>query len=231
MTGLISRGKLTAYQRWELAAFDEAEAEMAGGVEPPSPPSPEPAVSDGRSPHSDESPVVLPTAADVERIHNEAHAQGYAAGFAEGAGEARAIGDRMNALMASLQEAVGALDQQIAERLLATSVEIAAQMVRQSLRVKPELLLPVIREALGALHPISGHPALFAHPADAALIRSQLGEQLAHNNWRVIEDSSLTAGGCRVEMGASEVDATVETRWRRIIESIGISRDWLSDKP
>ena len=29
----------------------------------------------------------------------------------------------------------------------------------------------------------------------------------------------------------SEVDATLETRWRRVIESIGINQDWLDDKP
>ena len=80
-------------------------------------------------------------------------------------------------------------------------------------------------------HGNTGHPVLFAHPQDAALIRSHLGDQLAHNNWRIIEDQTLTPGGCRVELGSSEVDATLETRWRRVIESIGINQDWLSDKP
>ena len=48
---------------------------------------------------------------------------------------------------------------------------------------------------------------------------------------RIIEDNALTPGGCRVELGSSEVDATLETRWRRVIESIGINQEWLSDKP
>ena len=104
-------------------------------------------------------------------------------------------------------------------------------MVHQSWRIKPELILPVVREAVATLHPTSGHPALFARPDDAALIRTHLGDQLAHNNWRIIEDASLSAGGCRVELGSSEVDATRETRWRRVIESIGINQEWLSDKP
>jgi len=56
---------------------------------------------------------------------------------------------------------------------------------------------------------------LFVHPDDAVLIRAELSDQLANNNWRLVEDANLTAGGCRVELGASEVDATLETRWRR----------------
>jgi flagellar assembly protein FliH len=226
MTGFGPKENLTAYQRWEVAAFDEAEAaaQLAKTAAAKGNASPPPAGENG-------PPLVLPTAAAIERMHIEAHEQGYAAGHAEGLNIAKASAARIDAVMSQLQQALAGLDQQIADQLLATAVEIASQVLRQSLRVKPELILAVVREAVATLHPNSGHPALFVHPDDAALIRSHLGEQLSHNNWRIIEDKTLTAGGCRVELGASEVDATLETRWRRVIEAIGISQDWLSDKP
>ena len=223
MTSFIPKEKLTAYQRWEIAAFDEAEQAAAKDKSAPA------AEEGGEQP--EQTPVVLPTAADIERMHIEAHQQGYAAGYEEGIAEARQCAERMNALMARLQEALQEIDQHVADQLLATSVEIANQVVRQSLRIKPELLLPVVREAVAGLYQHLGHPALFAHPDDAALIRTHLADQLAHNNWRIVEDASMTVGGCRVELGASELDATLETRWRRVIESIGISQEWLSDKP
>lgn len=224
MTGFIPKEKLTAYQRWELAAFDEAEraAEKEAAAEATAEDAPE---------QSDEPPVILPTAADVERIHNEAHTQGYAAGYAEGAADGKALVAQLASVMSGLRQAVHELDQHIADQLLATAIEIAGQVLRQSLQIKPELLLPVVREAVAALHLNSGHPALLVHPEDAALVRTQMGDHLAHNNWRIIEDPSITRGGCRVELGASEVDATLETRWKRVIEAIGVSQDWLSDKP
>jgi flagellar assembly protein FliH len=163
-------------------------------------------------------------------MHAEASAEGYAAGHAEGLAAARHSAARMDALLTSLQQAVREADQFVADRLLATAVEIANQVLRQSLRLNPELLLPVVREAVSTLNAHLGHPALFVHPDDAALIRAELGDQLANNNWRLIEDATLTAGGCRVELGASEVDATLETRWRRVIEAMGISQDWLADR-
>ena len=230
--------KLTAYQRWEVAAFDEAEQAAARAAEAAA------AAAQNLADHPIEGidaapPVVLPTADDIERMHIEAHEQGYAAGHAEGlaAGHAKGLAAahasaaKIDALMTSLQQSLDSVDQQVANRLLATAVEIASQMLRQSLRVKPELLLPVVREAVATLYPHGGHPALFAHPDDAALIRTHLGEQLAHSNWRIIDDASLSAGGCRVEVGASEVDATLETRWRRVIDAIGISPEWLSETP
>ncbi len=78
--------------------------------------------------------------------------------------------------------------------MLAVAVEIASQVLRQSLRVKPELLLPVVREAVAALPMHHGHPALFMTPADAALVHTHLGEQLAHNGWRILEDSTIEPG-------------------------------------
>ena len=221
MTGFVPKEKLTAYQRWEVAAFDEAEQAVTRAEE-----------ATPSAPGNQEGlpPVILPTAAEIEQMHAEAHQQGYAAGYEEGITRANEIATHIESLMSSLQRALAELDQHIAEQLLATSVEIAKQVVRQSLAIKPELLLPVVREAVATLHPHLGHPLLFAHPDDAALIRTHLGDQLAHNNWRIVEDATLTRGGCRVELGASEVDATLETRWRRVLESIGISQEWLNDK-
>ena len=230
MTGFIPKEKLTAYQRWEVAAFDEAEqaartAKAVAAAKPAVEPIPE------VEPEPEQPPVVLPTAADIERMYSEAQEQGYAAGYEEGIANARAEAEQINALLTGVQHSIGELDQQVAEQLLATAVEIANQVLRQSLQIKPELLIPVVREAITTLHQHSGHPMLLAHPQDAALIRSHLGDQLAHNNWRIVEDNALTPGGCRVELGSSEVDATLETRWRRVIESIGINQEWLSDKP
>lgn len=226
MTGFLPKEKLTAYQRWEVAAFDEAEqaaARAAKGAEsepaPPSPPEDENVAA-----------LALPTAADIERIHLEAHQQGFEAGFAEGQAATQAIAEQLSTLLAHLPAALKGVDQQIAEQLLATATEIANQVVRQTLQLKPEMILPVVREAVGSLNVLNGHPALFLHPDDAQLVRQRIGDQLTHNNWRIIEDAGLTRGGCRVEMSASEVDATVETRWRRVIEAMGINAEWLAER-
>ena len=227
MTGFIPKENLTAYERWELAAFDEAEQAAARAAKEKQ----TRAEAAAKAPPPEEPQVALPTAAEIEQMHIQAHQQGYAEVYAEGMAAAQAKAEKIDSLMTQLQQGLSALDQQIADQLLATAVEIANQMLRQSLKIKPELLIPVVREAIATLNAHSGHPVLFAHPDDAELIRDQLGDQLSHNSWRIIEDATLTPGGCRVELGSSEVDATVETRWRRVLESIGISQDWLKDKP
>lgn len=253
MSGLLPKEKLTAYQRWELAAFDEAEQAAARAAEVAAQRLAEAstATAGTQSPPdaAEPPPLTLPTAAEIERMHIEAHDEGYAAGFAEGKAEGKSEGHKegyaagekegkaaaqakarqIDTLLRNLQQSLKSLDQEIADQLLATAIEIANRMLLQSLRIKPELLLPVVREAVSTLSAHSGHPALFAHPDDAELIRSHLGEQLAHNNWRIIDDPTLTPGGCRAELGASEVDATFETRWRRVLEAIGVNTQWLEN--
>jgi flagellar assembly protein FliH len=222
MSGFVPKEKLTAYQRWELAAFDEAEQAARPGS------------ASAQAATGSEAAIALPTAEQIERIHSNAHEAGYEAGHAAGyeAGQAvaRAEAEHIAALGDNLHQHLKALDQEVAESLLDVALETARQVLRQSLRLKPELLLPVVKEAVAALSLHHGHPALFLHPDDAALVRRHLGEQLGHNGWRILEDADLACGGCRIESGASEVDATLETRWRRVLEAIGTSSDWLDEK-
>ncbi len=240
-SGFIPKEKLSAYERWELADFspqaDKVE-EIVG---------------------QEEETLKLPTAEDIERIHNEAHAAGYAAGqdlghaagyeagfegaLAEGreagysagylAGRTDAINEaqRLAALGNNLRQRLQALDQEIAEELLTVAVEIASQVLRQSLRIRPELILPVVRQAMSELPLHGAHPAIYLNPVDAALVRTHLGEHAAQHGWRIIEDDEIAAGGCRIVSGASEVDATLATRWRRVLDAIGTQGEWLEPKP
>ncbi|WP_153115202.1 flagellar assembly protein FliH [Rhodocyclus tenuis] len=186
----------------------------------------------------------MPTAEEIERIHSEAQESGYAAGhaagyetglangrdegYAEGVARGREESTRLEALMQELAQALSQSDQQLADQLLTLAVELASQVLRHSLRIQPELILPVVREAIATLPAHHGHPLLFLNPDDAALVRSHLGEQLSHNAWRIVEDAAITAGGCRIEIGASEVDATLQSRFRRVIDTIGARSDWLA---
>lgn len=210
MTELIAKDKLTAYQRWELGSFDgnagaKPKAEASAAEAPP--------------------PVKLPTADEVEGIYRDAHRQGYAAGYEEGTARARMEAMRLHSLVEALDSAVKEFDQRVGEELVALVVEIARQVVRQGIAVKPESILETVREALVQLP--HQHAAVFLSPADAALVRTHLGEQLSHAGHRIFEDMAMEQGGCRIEAAGSQVDASMETRWRRVVEKLGVGTEWV----
>ena len=211
MSDTIAKEQLTAYQRWELPTFDMAEEKVEEKI--------------------DAIPAVtLPTAAEVEHIHQQAFEEGYAEGAQKARDEekkARDEAQRLAALIGALDKELQQVDLQVAQSLLDLSLETAKQMLHQALKVKPELLLSVINNAISELPHFSQHALLILHPVDAELVRNKMGEQFEHTGWKILEDAKMEQGGCRVETAHSQIDASLATRWKRVVASIGQDKSWL----
>ena len=209
MTATTDVGRLTAWERWELAEFDGAPRKPSAQQAPNA---------------ADEPVVVLPTAEDVDRIYQEARQEGHKAGYAEGQARARSEAERLGRAAAKLEAAFSELEGGVADELLALALELARQVVRGEIGAHPQVLLDVVREALEQLP--HQHAAIYLHPEDASLVRSYLGDQLIHAGHRILEDGKLVRGDCVLEAGGSHLDASVATRWRRVLEGLGLSDAW-----
>jgi flagellar assembly protein FliH len=202
---LLPKEKQSAYQRWELAPLA-----AQGGRAPGAPAAAAPRAQ-------------LPTAADVERIHQAAHAEG----LAEGRERAAAIAGEMTALLASVTREIRTWEEKIADDIVSLALEIANQVVRESLAVRREAIVAVVRDAMQQMPLFKASARLLLHPADAAIVREGLGEQIKQHGWQLAEDESIERGGCRIETEAAHVDATNATRWERAVAALGRDRTWL----
>ena len=225
-----------AYRRWEPPTFgsepkkdgETADRDaMPGGGSPAT----QPAAPDEGTPASPpaqrdaEPPIQLPTAADIEAMFEDARHDGHQAGYREGAEQAREEATRIAALADGLDEALVRLDGDVAEELLALAIEVARRMVRKTLAAHPEAIIETVRAALSQLP--QAHARIHLHPDDMALVRAYLDALLEHGRHALVEDDAVSRGGCRVLTAGGEIDATLETRWRRILE--GLDRkdtDW-----
>lgn len=212
-----------ACQPWQLTRFDAPELDEA--VEEPVPePEPAPiAEQDETVPAAIEiAPgVQLPTAEDIERIEQEAWKEGYAAGYEEGSARGRIEAAQLYQLVQALDGALSKFDQEVAEEIQSLALEVARQVVRDTLARTPECILAIVREALQSL---PQHAATIrVHPADAQLLRRYLAEQHQGIGHRIAEDDTIAEGGCLIEAGGTQIDAQVHTRWRRVVESLSKS--------
>jgi flagellar assembly protein FliH len=226
MSRVIPKEQLTAYQRWELGSFDTPlpEPSVVETAAESLPPEPEPVLS-----------VALPTAEDLERIQQEAWREGHDLGFAEGrkagyedgykTGEVHA--ERLRQLAEALQVESLRQDEAIASEVLELALDVARQMLRATIQAKPRGILGVIREALQSLPTLSGHHKVVVHPDDAPIVREWLAKEHGHLPWKVLEDEQLSPGGFRFESAHSELDASLETRWREIIACLGSDTSWM----
>lgn len=237
---VIPKKTLTTWEKWEIGDLESPEnrhpPEAPQPAPPPSQATPEtlaaaatPEAPEAAEPQA-EAPA-LPTAEQIEQIYQQAREEGmlegYQAGKAQAALEIEAEIERLQTLLSAFEQALHKMDETVAQDLLTLSIELARKMVGRALQVKPECLLTIVEEALQQLPAQSRSLHITLHPDDAALVREHLTRHLTHAKWRIVEDAHVAPGGCRMESAGCEVDATLPTRWQRVLAPLGTTPDWL----
>lgn len=158
---------------------------------------------------------------------------GYEAGRTQGLAEATeevrrnaeqariADRQRLDAVLTRMQSRFDELTSQGADALLDLAIEIASQVLRHEVRTRRDAILPVVHEALALVTEAHGHPTVRLSPADFSFVRDALAEDGQFRGCRFLEDPTIEPGGCLVDTSQLEIDATIATRWRRTLETLG----------
>ena len=205
----------TAYQRWEMNSFGD-ERPSAVAKRPPAP----------EIPSAD---IVAGIREEARLIgYDEGHAGGYADGLALGRAEASRELQDLQAMALTFSGALSQADEAIAADVLELALQLARGMLRTALDVKPELIIPIVREAIGYL-PVLQQPALLMlNPQDALIIRGAMGEELEKGGWRLVEDDQIVRGGCKIDTASNQIDAQAPARWQRLTAALGNNNvEWL----
>lgn len=233
---LISRS--AAWRRWQMLSFDEPPpVEVEPEPEPDPGPDPEVVMAQLRAQASAEGHAAGHAQGHAEGLaagHAEGHEAGLAAGreagYAEGLAQAREQGAeearRLHALVQACAESVSSLEEKMGQSLLTLALDIAQQVVRTTLAEQPDTVASAVREVLHINPTAGGQMRLWANPADIELIRLHLADELKEGHWRVLADESIARGGCRAETPFGDIDATLQTRWRRVAASLGRNVHW-----
>ncbi|HID44377.1 MAG TPA: flagellar assembly protein FliH [Chromatiaceae bacterium] len=173
----------------------------------------------------EEEGAQLPTAAQLEALHQQAREEGYRQGLAEGLREGREQTVRqinqLDQLLQCLAQPFEKLDSQVEEQLVTLALAVARQLVRREIKSDPGQIVGVIREATGLLPVASGKVQIELHPEDAALVREVLNlDEEDERSWHIREIPTLSRGGCRIVTSTSNIDATVEGRLNQVIAEV-----------
>jgi len=241
----IPKEQQSAYQRWEMTSFGDerpstlaqraAEAEKAAAAR-----AYEPQQQQQQPPQPS---IQLPTAEELEAIRAAAREEGYAEGLEAGQAEGHAAGyeeglalgraeaaeelDYLRQLATTFGDAVTEADEAISNDVLELALHLARGMVRTAFDVKPDLILPVVREAIDYLPNLQQPALLMLHPEDALIVKSSIGHELDKSGWRIVEDESIARGGCRVDTASNQIDAQIASRWQRLTLALGKNIEWL----
>lgn len=211
----IPKEQQTAYERWEMSSFAEGNPSISGS-----------------KPKKKEDPQASEKISQIfEVARKEAYTKGMQEGFAVGMAKAReyAQEEKRNfvQLMNSFSDALEKSDEQIADDALSLALEIAKAMLKTKLNIDPAVVLPVVMDAIHYLPYVQKPARILVHHDDAQMLREYLAEEIASQHWQIQEDMNIERGGCIVETGANQIDATNEVRWKRISEALAQKSDWL----
>jgi flagellar assembly protein FliH len=167
----------------------------------------------------------------IEDARKEGFEKGLKEGFSVGLAQAREQASHekqaLTQLMTNFSQALETNDLKIAEDLLGFSLEIAKAMIKIKLNVDPSAILPLVMDAIHYLPSVQKPARILVHHDDARILREYLAEELLSQEWQVQEDSNIERGGCLVETGSNQIDATNPVRWKRITEALAQKNDWL----
>lgn len=128
---------------------------------------------------------------------------------------------RTDALHDAMATALAQVRRDLAEDAIALALELARQVIRTQLRELPQSVEAVVQEAIDSLVDERASFVLHLCPQDADLMGPILAPVLQDRSARIALDPQMQAGGCRITSPAGEVDATLPTRWRRVLAAIG----------
>ncbi|MHB8915481.1 MAG: FliH/SctL family protein, partial [Thiobacillus sp.] len=188
----------TAFERWEVV-------ELA---------------SDTSDPVADAQEALL-------AAREQAIREGYAEGLQAGRAEAKREGARVRELADSYASALDNLDFRLADMVLDLALDVARQVVAGELAVHPERILAVVKLALNQMAETTREARLIVNPEDAVLIRPHLESILDKNRLRLVEDVRIVRGGCLIETNQGDLDATLQARWRQVVQVLGSNQGWL----
>jgi flagellar assembly protein FliH len=178
----------------------------------------------------------------ADLIRQAGYSEGYAAGFSKGyeqgvlegqqkldeyvATTGAKVAESFGQLFVSASNQMEALEQSIAAGVLEMASSLARQILRQELSVNPNVLQPVIKEALSALVQENRPAVVRLNPVDADVFSDTIRDSFPGFSLSILPDTKVTHGGCLVECAGTVVDGTVENRWQRALSSIGLQSEW-----
>lgn len=217
MSSVLRKDDVSAYQRWEMASFGETRPHHM----------PEPKL--------DPVPArLVPTVSEQEleeireKARQEAYAVGYQEAYERGLREGQEAGQMMAAenMQPDIQSMHILLDKLSAElkevgkttgkELLDLAISLASAILKTRVELDQYIILPIVEDAIAQLPSAQVNASISLNPADANIVKKNLGDTLIANGWRIVPDQQLSRGDCKIETSQNLIDSSIDMRWERL---------------
>jgi len=130
---------------------------------------------------------------------------------------------RWEGLLADLARGVREIEAAAADRLLELTTLLAATIACREITLASDRIAPVLAESLQLISGACRQLEVVAHPSDCAAIDTWLRPRCGETQLSIRADVNVAPGGCLLRADDTALDATLQTRIRRTLASVGIA--------
>lgn len=160
--------------------------------------------------------------------------KGYDEGFEQGLQEGREAArqevarkvQQLDKVIREVSAPFAELDERAEEEFVRLALALAKQIIRREIQTQPGQIVAVVREALSMLSGSATDIKIHVHPEDAETLREHMSKEEQSRIYEVVDDSTVSRGGCRLRSSSSLIDATIEKQFAALsVQLLGDERN------
>jgi len=170
-----------------------------------------------------ETVTVSSIRATLDSARQKGYDEGFEKGHAEGLAKAHAITADLQQLWEAMAQPFARQEEALFREQCLLVSRVAAAVLERELQTEPALIEAALEKALELLKNSAQTIEIQVNSSDIRRLEEVAPELLQNQPWRVEVDDDVMPGGCRVQVGDSIVDATLEGRLTAAIkEAVGL---------
>ena len=163
--------------------------------------------------------------AQLVALEEEANQRGYAKGLKQGyeTGYQEANQERQLLVEAAhtIEQTFEQFKIQLADKLLDLALLTSKKILADTLELHPDNAGLLLQQMLDGMQLDPQHITLRANANTLRTLEKQLGTHATLSHIRLVEDTHQVGNGFVLQHPEGEVDASLQTRWLRVIEALG----------
>lgn len=137
----------------------------------------------------------------------------------EVAKEVAEIQEKLSETINEISSLQGEITSRVETELVEFALNIAKKIVRREVTIDREVALTLVKVSLGKLHSRT-LAQVHLHPNDFEFVQSKREHLDFHNALELVEDKTISPGGCLIHTETGDIDARIESQFEEIAHGL-----------
>lgn len=156
-----------------------------------------------------------------QKTLREAEEKGLQRGYEAGWDAAHQERQALVAMAESLKQQFDAFKTSLADKVLDLAIEVSKKVVGDTVALQPDYAARLLEDMIHSMRLNAEEVSLSAHPETLKVLEAQIGDTRELGKIKLMEDPRQLNGGFILHHPEGEIDASMQTRWLRVIEQLG----------